>query len=78
MDPPPKITTPSVDMFKESLGGEIEEKLREATNFQKKKQNNIINFSEKTPFEKELDIMANEIKKKKTNNGGSGVGNLSG
>ena len=52
---PPKITPPNVDMFKNQMS-EVEEKLKEHTNFNKNKQS--INFTEKTPFEKELEMKA--------------------
>lgn len=59
---PPKISTPNVDMFKQNKG-DYDQKLKEHTNFQKKHQ--AINFQDKTPFEKELEQKALELKKKK-------------
>lgn len=46
------------------MSNEIEEKLREHTNFNKK-QHQQINFLEKTPFEKELELKAIEMKNAK-------------
>ena len=59
---PPKINTATADLIKQSIG-DIDERLREHTNFQKKNQQ--INFQEKTPFEKELEQKFHEIKQKK-------------
>lgn len=50
------IAAPSVEMFKHTMN-ELEERLKEHTNFQKKQQ--AIRFQqEKTPFEKELEQKA--------------------
>ncbi len=51
-------------MFKNNNINDLEEKLKEHTNFNKKQQNPI-NFIEKTPFEKELELKAQEMKNAK-------------
>lgn len=70
---PPRIAPPSVDMYQGTgvlgfggeMSSEIEEKLREHTNFNKKQHHQHINFLEKTPFEKELELKAIEMKNAK-------------
>jgi hypothetical protein len=62
---PPKIATPSVDMYKQPapLPGAPPANKPDQSNISKK----VINFqqNEKTPFEKELDLKATEIKNQK-------------
>ena len=48
-----------------SEGMKVEDKLKEHTNFQKKQQSIVFIDATKTPFEKELDSKANEIKNQK-------------
>jgi hypothetical protein len=63
LDHPPKITPPNADMYKQ---GNTPNNLDNGAANKK-------GFAEKTPFEKEMDIKANEIKRITNNNNNKGT-----